>query len=142
MSNRRSHQQRSTPSSTTSTHNTSRDDRSHNKKKGGGERRTVTKRSVETQTDENSFCLCYIPEYKAKLDEEQEMDPRIKLMLDQLHVLSEGRITCVVRNFEKKPKLSAKQRWKASGKDLLFSSGNTKIHSKLKIETITFRQRC
>ena len=119
MSNRRSYQQQqTTPSSTTSnnTHNTSHDDKSHNRKGGGGGRhRAVTKRSVETQTDENSFCLCYIPEYKAKLDEEQEMDPRIKLMLDQLHVLSEGRITCVIRNFEKKPKLSAKQRWKASG---------------------------
>ena len=119
MSNRRNQQQqRSTPSSTTSInniHNTSRDDnnRSYNSRRKA---RSVTKRSVETQTDENSFCLCYIPEYKAKLDEEQEMDPRIKLMLDQLHVLSEGRITCVVRNFEKKPKLSAKQRWKASGK--------------------------
>ena len=54
--------------------------------------------------------------YKAQLDEEQELDPRIRLMLDQLHVLTEGKVTCVVRNFEKKPKWTAKQRWKISGK--------------------------
>ncbi|XP_066913767.1 transcription initiation factor TFIID subunit 1-like isoform X2 [Clytia hemisphaerica] len=88
--------------------NTSREERRKSRK-------IKTTRSVETQTEENSFCLCFIPEYKAQLDEEQELDPRIRLMLDQLHVLTEGKVTCVVRNFEKKPKWTAKQRWKMSG---------------------------
>lgn len=103
--------------------NTSREERRKSRK-------IKTTRSVETQTEENSFCLCFIPEYKAQLDEEQELDPRIRLMLDQLHVLTEGKVTCVVRNFEKKPKWTAKQRWKMSGnfRSLTFIIPWTKLH--------------
>jgi len=76
----------------------------------------VTTRSVETQTEENSFCLCFIPEYVAKANEDQELDPRIKILLDQLHDLTEGKVTCAVRNFEKNQKWTPKQRWKISGR--------------------------
>lgn len=90
--------------------------RSHSKREGSTKR--VTMVSVETQTEVNDFCLCFVPTYTCKNEEQEVMlDPRITADLNQVDWESEdGKL--FVRNFEvnPKPKQNAKQRWRISGK--------------------------
>lgn len=67
--------------------------------------------TVETQTYENDFCLCFVPEYDCKNDEDATIDPHIAIKLNALN--SEEKV--VVRNFEANSKWQPKKRWKFAG---------------------------
>ena len=84
-------------------------------------RTTITTVTVETQTEENDFCVCFVPRYTCKNDENLMLDPRIPADLNQVDWLKENG-TCFVRNFETRTAKNAKQRWRISGKFFEFST--------------------
>lgn len=92
--------------------------RSHSKREGSSKRNLMV--SVETQTEENDFCLCFVPTYMCKQDEELVMDTRISADLNRVDWESQDG-KCFVRNFEVMPKKNPKQRWRISGMHLFKS---------------------
>ena len=67
-----------------------------------------------TQTDENDFCLCFVPEYQCQRDETVMMDPRIVVKLGGMNNAEIDDVIFVNRSFEGKD-VPQRRRWRGSG---------------------------